>query len=198
MGFRISWLAARGIGRERLLASLNLVDTGEPDEANEAPFSIADLPTGWSVLWSNDEAYADEALASALSRSDGPVLAVRVNETCMHSTAALFEHGQRRWRVHHEGDETIDFLEIDGEAPAEARAIEEEARSLQAEEDVGGAEVDYMFDVPLEIARHVCGFKHDLGGFDWGEPMFTAVTPQGSTASDQKGKGLVRWLLGRS
>lgn len=181
MGYRISWLAVPIGAKDRLLDILELTDTGEPDEANEAPFSAATLPTGWTVLWSNDQRYA-ASHAGALSRVLAPVIAVEINETCMHSTASLFDGGERRWRVHHEGDERIDFLQKEGPLPPDAPAIEAQARAAQAEEDRGAAEVDHIFEVPLEIARAICGYKHDRAGFDWGEPAFTGVYARSAAA----------------
>jgi hypothetical protein len=197
MGYRISWLAGEGIGRERLLAALDLSDTGEPDEANEATFSVADLPTGWTVLWANDEEYANEARGAELSRNRFRTIAVHVNETCMHSTAALFENGQRYWRLHHEGDERIDVLEAEGFLPDEAGEIEKIARAQQAEENAGSAKVDYLFDIPLNVAKTVCGYKHDQWRFDWGEPSFT-VAVAGRFPTKQPRSGLLGQLFGRT
>lgn len=176
MGFRISWLASQG-GKEQLLSSLGLVDTGEQDEANEAPLSVAALPGDWVVVWANDETFANDDRAVMLSRNGHPILAVYVNETCMHSTATLFTNGETTWRLHHEGDERIEFFEKVGELPAEADAIEAALRAQQAEEDAGTAEVDYLFDIPLTVAQSVCGFKHDRFSFEWGEPHFTVAEP---------------------
>jgi hypothetical protein len=172
LGYRISWLARRS-EKDALLAALGLADTGEPDEANEAPFSAAELPTGWTVIWANDEEYASQPLAERLSRDGEPAIAVHVNETCMHSTAALFEAGECRWYIHHEGDERIDFVEIEGIPPPETETIVQNLRARQTEEDAGSARVDHLFDIPLEVARAVCGYKHDYWRFDWGEPSFT-------------------------
>lgn len=174
MGFRIAWLATKGPGKDAMLETFDLRDTGEDDEANEAPFSIAELPTGWTILWSNDEDFFAEENAAALSRV-APVILVHVNETCMHSTATGFEAGNRVWRVHHEGDEVIDHLEKMGSLPDGADTIEADLRASQTVEDAGEQSVDFLFDIPLEIAKSQCGFKHDEFAFEWGEPEFTAV-----------------------
>lgn len=159
MGFRISWLAVEGIGKQQLVERLGLRDTGEPDEANEAPLSAATLPTGWSVLWANDEEYATPVRAAGLA-VDRRVLAVTVNETRMHVHARLFENGAERWHLWHEGDEILDHLGKAGELPPEAAMIEAEQRALQQDEGPD-ADVDFMFDVPTRLAKRLCGFKHD-------------------------------------
>jgi hypothetical protein len=43
MGFRISWIGFQGAGKADVLAMFGGVDSGIPDEANEAPFSIAEI-----------------------------------------------------------------------------------------------------------------------------------------------------------
>jgi len=52
-------------------------------------------------------------------------------------------------------------------------------KRLWQEQDAEGgtdASVDYIFDVPVETAAVVCGYRHDFWKFDWGEPTFTALT----------------------
>lgn len=196
MGYRMSWLAVRGLTKDQALDALHLSDTGKQDEANEAPFSAATLPDGWIIVWANDEEYANETRAAALSSTATSVVAVHVNETCMHSTASFFERGTRLWRIHHEGDELIDFIERDGNLPPEVNEIEAQARASQADEDAGPGDVDWLFDVPLETARTVCGYKHDHWRFEWGEPVFTVVLPRGGEVPAKR-RDFIRRLLGR-
>jgi hypothetical protein len=161
MGFRIAWLATHNLERAELLGRLGLVDTGKTDSCNESAYSLTALPGGWSLIWSNDELFFTPAHLARLSE-DAAILAVRVNETCMHSTAEWHEAGRLVWRVHHEGDEEINHLEVTGVPPPQLATIDKNNRVLQAEEDASANEVDFMFEIPLELARQLCGFKHDL------------------------------------
>jgi hypothetical protein len=52
-GYSISW-TVYGRPHEEILSRLGLQDSGESDEANEAPVSGAQLPTGWYVVFLND------------------------------------------------------------------------------------------------------------------------------------------------
>ena len=54
MGFSISWIAFKGKSKDAVLALLDLTDSGEIDEANEAPTSGATLPNGWYVVFFAD------------------------------------------------------------------------------------------------------------------------------------------------
>ena len=192
MGYRLSWLAARGLTRAAMLEPFGLRDTGVPDEANEAAFSIAALTTGWTVLWSADEGFATDERAAALSRT-AATLAVHVDETCMHSSAALFDAGAEQWRVRHEGDAVIEHLVTTGALPPDAAAVIADLQAQQAAENAGAAEVDFIFDIPLAVAASLCGFKHDVAEVDGAAPDFTVAEPVGRSA----GSGLMRRLFGR-
>ena len=53
MGYRIAWVGFEGLDRASCLTLTAMHDTTRLDEANEAPFSLASLPTGWTSLFSN-------------------------------------------------------------------------------------------------------------------------------------------------
>jgi hypothetical protein len=67
VGFRISWIGFDGKGRTSALEMVGLRDTGEPDEANEAPFSGAEIPGGWFILFSHDFQFASRERLAQLS-----------------------------------------------------------------------------------------------------------------------------------
>ena len=49
-------------------------------------------------------------------------------------------------------------------------------RLTGAQESEGNPpEVDYIFDIPLELAAEICGFKHDQLNDDLPEPGFTKL-----------------------
>ena len=39
------------------------------------------------------------------------------------------------------------------------------------------ADVDFVFDVPVQLAAELCGYQHDRWKFDWGEPVFSRLEP---------------------
>ncbi len=83
MGFSISWIAVEGVGKDDLLARLDLVDSGFPDPENRAKFSFAELPSGWLLIYSNRFDYASPKRIAAAS-AGGFALG-----------CAVEEHGQR-------------------------------------------------------------------------------------------------------
>ena len=171
MGYRISWLAAKGLSSNALLDHFDFRSTDERDEANEAPFSTAELPTGWTILWSNDPTFANVERCQRLSEK-APIVSCWVNETVMLSSANYFEGGNYLWFVGHNAQEGQYDLQSDGSLPPQFDAIKER---LTHQQDQGGgdkADVDFIFDIPLELAHSICGFKHDMWKFEWGEPEF--------------------------
>jgi len=65
------------------------------------------------------------------------------------------------WRVTHASESSRRHLEEHGSLPEQYRDIKERLLAAQQREDEGAHEVDYVFDVPLELCDAIVGFKHD-------------------------------------
>ncbi len=170
MGFDISWIGFNGLSREECLRRLRMKDTGEVDEANEEPFSLAQLPNNWVILFANDFEYVSDKRLAALS-TGATVIGCHIHEGVMFSDATLFNAGRKIWSIsHYSGDGRLD-LKIQGELPSEILAIRDK---LLAEQKAAGvtSEVDHVFDIPVEAARLVTSYRYDQWKFDWGEPVF--------------------------
>lgn len=187
MGYRITWLAVKGLSKSNVLAHFGMRDTRQIDEANEAMFSIAELPTGWTILWSNDPTFARVAVCTPLSLK-APVLSAWVNETTMLSSANYFERGQYLWFVGHDAQKGMDDLDWEGDIPSQFETIKNRLMTAQAANGGSQSDVDFIFDIPLELAQSICGYKHDLCEFEWGSPTFTVVEAKSSWFSRLFGK----------
>ncbi len=178
MGFSISWVAFKGLAKTAALQRNGFRDTGVPDEANEAPFCAAELPTGWVVLFSNDFEYG--ASEHLIGFSAGvTAVSCQVEEHIMFSAACCCTDSREVWSVTHDSQGGIYDITTRGILPAEFGPIK--ARLIQ-EQDAGGgkaAGVDYMFDIPVELAAALTGYRHDRLEFDWGQPHFTIVERAG-------------------
>jgi hypothetical protein len=94
-----------------------------------------------------------------------------VEEHVMVSAASLWRDGKQVWRVTHDGQESADHLSTDGVAPPAFASIRDKYLAVQAAERE--EDVDHIFDIPVELARELTGFRHDqepLGVSD-GEPF---------------------------
>jgi len=162
MGYSIAWLAAHGKPQESLHAELGLRRTGKPGEYPDDPMVGAPLDGGWYLLVARgcDHRMISEQVLRTLSR-DCRVIACSIEEHVMFSSAALWENGRRVWSVSHQGDEKLDDLSADGTLPDFFASVRDELLGKQAAEGGADAGVDYVFEIPLELARRITGFAHD-------------------------------------
>jgi hypothetical protein len=177
MGFSVAWLAVQGLAKDDVLSRLGLRDTGRVDPTNGTPLSMSMLPAGWIIVFSNDILYAEPPRPAKLSEGCR-VVACQVEEHVMASGASLYADGRQEWTIRHVSDNGIFDLSVDGRLPAEFLPIRDRAfhRQDQEEEDAKGVlGADFVFDIPIETAAAICGYRHDRGMFPWGVPVFTCL-----------------------
>lgn len=83
------------------------------------------------------------------------------------STAAFWRDGEQVWSVDHFGQEGRWHLGVSGALPDffdEVQAMRMAQQSAQGAEDI-----DDIFEIPLDMAEKCCGFRHDIGTFDFRE-----------------------------
>lgn len=174
MGFSLTWFAAQGIDKDVFLERAGFHDTDELDEYFEEQHSGGELPGGWYVIVSNDVGLlAADKLAQW--SAGGRLVAAVVHEGSMNSLAMEWRDGRQLWSVAHDGSEGGDSLEVEGQLPDVFEELKQEADAAQAESEKEGGGVDFVFDIPLDLAAEVTGFRHDEMGFDDDIPPFTAL-----------------------
>ena len=181
MGFSLSFPAAKGTMPADIHRALEVTDTGvasTDDDYPAPPVRGAALPDGWYLVLLNDVAHrfiASEEIAERLSRGC-EVVACQVEEHDMVSGCFGFRNGTHVWSVMHDSRKAPDDLDVSGEPPAAFGEIAARMRAKQADEDrrTGKISVDFLFDVPVELAHALCGYRHDMIA-DWGEPAFTVL-----------------------
>jgi hypothetical protein len=97
------------------------------------------------------------------------------HEGVMFSAAYGYDRGNARWSVVHNAQEGISDLSVSGAPPTELERIRERLSKQQSDAGGDAADVDYIFDIPVELAATVCGYRHDQWKFDWGEPRFNVL-----------------------
>jgi hypothetical protein len=176
MGFKISWIGFNGLERAECLARLGMVETSVVDDASEAPFSLAMLPNGWIILFVNDFEFVTEDRLAKLSRG-ATVIGCHIHEGIMYADAILYNDGKPVWSISHfVGDGRFD-LKVTGAPPAEIEQIRDKLIAEQKKNDAGQADTDFIFDIPMDAARLVTGYRYDQWKFDWGEPVFHVLKP---------------------
>jgi hypothetical protein len=157
VGFSLTWIAVRGKSRGEVLRALRLRPTGDHEELPESDFTGIDLAGGWYAVVGNG--MPDQLMdgVEALSQGGESVLCL-VQEHSSSSAAWHYRDGAEAWQVVHTGDQGDAFhLEVGGTPPPELAVIRSRLeKRARAEPDV-----DFGFDVPIELAKSVVGFRHD-------------------------------------
>lgn len=161
MGYAITWCAVREQAAGLLLSHLGLAATGERENHPESRFSTVRLTSGWRLIWSNK--YGCPTLTKGLPTFSGDheIVMCQIEEHVMASSAELWKNGSRMWRLSHEGEDGPKGLNAEGELPQCFVPIREEMENAQRAEGGDGADVDYIFEIPLAVAKTLVGFKHD-------------------------------------
>jgi hypothetical protein len=180
---RVSWIGVKGLDKEQVLGRLGFVET---DDQNKARLSYAEQPSGWIIIYSNDEGWASPHRVATLSQS-GSAVGCQMSEVVMCSAACGCQGGVRQWSVTHD-PEKGEPLKIDGEPPAEFVAIRDRLFREQEQDD----SVDYIFDVPIALTAALCGFRPDEPGPE-PEPFFVLIAPAKGGGSTQR-PGAFNWL----
>lgn len=162
MGFAISWCAVPESAAEGFLQRIGLVETGETEEIPESLISVARLDTGWRLLWYNeyDCPFLGERERQEHSRHH-ELLFCLVEEHCMANSAELWSEGSQKWWISHGGEDGPKGLDFSGNLPDVFQKVKAEMEEMQGKEGGDQADVDYLFEIPLLVARSLTGFKHD-------------------------------------
>jgi hypothetical protein len=158
MGFRVLLIAVRDKSPATIHKEFGVSPTQEFEEIAESPVVGVSLSNNSYLLYINDEdlIVPKDGIFSRLSES-ARLLACYVNETCMESLATYWEKGNRKWSVGHDSQRGIEHLETIGELPAQYFPIRD--RLLAKQKDSDG--IDFVFDIPVELAKELGGFRYD-------------------------------------
>ncbi|MDB5425828.1 MAG: hypothetical protein JWQ29_3244 [Phenylobacterium sp.] len=162
MGWMCSWVAVQGAAKSELLDALSLIETGEAVEpgSRSARMSCAERPGGWLILFSEDFDWAGRDRVLELSRFGLVVGCQFEDKVEMTSIARAARNGEELWRVSHINDPKY-RLDVSGEPPTELASIRERLFREQDEDGGEGSSVDFIHDIPLEVAKAVCGYRAD-------------------------------------
>lgn len=158
------------------MRELDLSPTGEMDEGPDALIATAKLKTGWQILWYNKYGcpFLEEDDLKRLSvRFE--ILRCLVEEHVMASSSELWLGGGRKWWISHEGEEGPKGIAVEGDPPDCYAQTRRDMESEQAAAGGDQAGVDYIFEIPLLVAKSITGFKHDETCNQMVEPAFSVL-----------------------
>jgi hypothetical protein len=157
-----SWIAVRGSDRASVLADLEFEETGRRGGEDAFPLWCADLPGGWLLVESHDLEFASPARIAELSRH-GWAIGCLVETRVMFSGARFCEQGRERWWVLHDAEKGRYDLSMGGDLPAEFTTIRDRLFREQDAEGGSSSDVDFIFDVPMELAEVIAGYRAEGG-----------------------------------
>ncbi|CAN7513523.1 hypothetical protein LJR164_003547 [Phenylobacterium sp. LjRoot164] len=154
----LSWIGLKGLERAQALELLGM--TEEPPSRRRPTAWIGELPSGWTILQSQDSRFASEERLSSLSTTCA-VIGCQFSETVMCATTTFYRDGQVAWRVDYDCEKGAP--EVTGVPPSEYQAIHDRLTAEQAVEDASDDDLkaDLIFDVPIDLAKAVTGYRHD-------------------------------------
>ena len=162
MGFSIAWIAVKTDRLDELFQALGAKATTETDECFESELAGVQLPGGWYLLQGQG---CDHPIISEKSLSQtstlGETIACSVEEHVMFSSAEYWLDGGRSWSITHAAENGMFDLATTGLPPDAYDTIKAELVAAQHAEGGEDADVDMIFDIPLQVARSLCGYKHD-------------------------------------
>ena len=162
IGYSQSYLTVLGKNPDDVLAILGLRRTGECEDNPDSPCVAANLRNGWYLIVANGAEFdiLNEAALSCLS-VDCEVTTCDVEEHVMFSKATFWKAGRCVWSVTHDAQQGFGHLATTGELPGTYPPIRE--RLLAEQQMAGGdkADVDYLFDIPGELAMSFSGYRYD-------------------------------------
>ncbi|MBL8451677.1 MAG: hypothetical protein JNK97_02950 [Zoogloea sp.] len=159
MGYAISWLACRGLAFESVVARLGLRTTGRQNEFARERVSSQALDDGWILVVANRCNHAIVKAPSLAAVSEGcELVACNIEEHVMYASAECWRDGQRLWHIEHASEEGGDHLAVEGTPPDSLQRLLAELRQRPRDDDESGD----FFDIPLDCAMALVGFRHDV------------------------------------
>ncbi len=164
MGHSLSWAAVKGGAPDAVQSALGLRATGQREEIPRSKIVAVDLPSGWYVVLFQRSEIKDKVLKRLATL--GEVVYCFVEEHVMVSAASGWKDSKSLWSVVHDGQGGINDLQVEGSLPASFASIRDRQKVKQDEGEklaIDGEEfaVDHMFDVPVDLAQELTGFRHD-------------------------------------
>jgi len=149
---------------------------------------------GWFMLVGNDP-YVAEMVRYDFARlsKDTELVMYSAEEHVMYSVAEGWKDGRKAWSAQHRSDKGTTHLRPWGVLPAEYRAIRDDPFKQQEGEDEDEPRVDYIPDVPVELARALTAFRYDRDTEGRSAPFERLAFR--SLPSASKGGGFVKWLM---
>jgi hypothetical protein len=164
MGWGGSWVAARGVPREKFFELLRLRPTGVSTADEDWGIAGGVLDSGWCIAIRDGREvfplFGEEDIARASKGAEA--VYCQFEEHTMEAAAEYWRDGVRVWSVFREMGGPYAPLTVSGKPPP---SYEARRKALFDKQKAAGGEqatVDYIYDLPHELAEELTGFTYDL------------------------------------
>src|SRR6266850_3761067 len=175
VGFNMSWIFVDGIDEDALYGALDLAATDETPDPHDlgtsyVPLAGAALKSGGCAVFARYALVMDATVGTNPARltwlpARSRCITCVVLEHAMVSYASLWQDGRYAWQIRHASSQGGGHLEVRGDLPSafgDFRNIAmDKQRAQQARSKPGEWGVNYFFDVPLDTAAAITGYRHD-------------------------------------
>jgi hypothetical protein len=158
MGFNVQLISVHGKESQAIHRELKVAPTGRREDVSESPITGANLPNGDYLLYLNnpDNIEPEDGIYRNLS-INASLVACFVHEGMMVSYACEWADGVEQWSVIHDTQQNAKHLKTRGTLPQQFESIRERFFEEQKTE----ADVDYIFEIPIELFVAVGGVRYD-------------------------------------
>jgi hypothetical protein len=175
MGFNMSWIFVDGIDQDALYEALDLAPTGGTPDGHDlgtsrVPLAGATLTSGWCGVFAKYALVMDATMGTSPPRlahlpAKSQSITCVVLEHAMVSYASLWQDGRHTWQIRHDSSQGTEHLEASGYLPPAFAEFRDLAMHKQRAEEERRKQrewgVDYVFDVPLDTAAAITGYRHN-------------------------------------
>ena len=153
LGFRMSWLAVKGVPLSTLVGRAGWSDTGDTLECMDTGLYGIALTGGWSLVAGDGSEFMEKLTADqAKGLSTGTVAVfLTLDEGSMCAAISGFEAGTEIWAVEYDGYSGVSAPVVRGAAPNSLPEIVARFRDEQARAGGEKAGVDFMWEIAPEL-----------------------------------------------
>jgi hypothetical protein len=208
VGFNMSWVFVDQVDLKELYVALDVQSTGEPADpydlgTGRVPLAGLRTEDGWCAVFGHyafalDMAIGVDPLRLVRLPAKSRAVICLVLEHANISYSSLWQDGREIWQVRHQpGENEPNRLDFSGDLPPDFLRTWEGALHKQGESDAirkpDDLGVDHIFDVPLDAAAKITGYRHDRGGTEDTYREVTTLEPINGNELRRLGKPPKWW-----
>jgi hypothetical protein len=162
MGYALSWLAIKSKDSASIRRELLFEETSQKEEFPESDLTAIQLGEWYIIVGNGDWVVPLSELDFAAFSRRCQLVFFNIEEHVMYSHVECWENRKLTCQVIHEAGSGIDHLFEEGNFPPQYKSIKDKLVTAHKEEQESGRnEVDYIIDIPVELAHSIVGYRHD-------------------------------------